>query len=59
MLNGVAIDPSLIQYAGVTPGFAGLFQINVQLPGDAPSSPEIQIGYPNLMSPAGRILPVE
>ncbi len=62
-LNGVAIDPHLIQYAGVAPGFAGLYQINAQLPADCPSNPEIQIGFgpasnPNL-SPAQRFLPVE
>jgi uncharacterized protein (TIGR03437 family) len=62
-LNGVAVDPHSIQYAGVAPGFAGLYQINVQLPADCPSNPEIRIGFgpgsnPNL-SPAQRFLPVE
>jgi hypothetical protein len=31
-LNGVAVDPSLIKYAGLTPGSAGLYQINIYLP---------------------------
>jgi uncharacterized protein (TIGR03437 family) len=62
-LNGIAVDPGLIQYAGVAPGFAGLYQINVQLPADCPLNPEIQIGFgpvANLnLSPAQRFLPVE
>jgi len=62
-LNGVAVAQNLIQYAGVAPGFAGLYQINVQLPPDCPSNPEIQIGFgpgsnPTL-SPPQRFLPVE
>jgi uncharacterized protein (TIGR03437 family) len=59
LLNGAAVDPSAIQYAGLTPGFAGLFQINLRLPDDAPSNPEVRVGYTNLMSPAGRVLPLE
>ncbi len=58
-LNGVAVDPKLIQYAGDTPGFAGLFQINLQLPDDCPPNPQIQIGFPNSLSPPGRYLPVQ
>jgi uncharacterized protein (TIGR03437 family) len=58
LVNGVALNPQLILYAGVTPGFAGLFQINVQLPSDAPPNPEIRIGYAGIMSPPGRFLPV-
>jgi uncharacterized protein (TIGR03437 family) len=59
LLNGVAVDQHQILYAGVTPGFAGLYQINLQLPANVPVSPEIRIGFSPVMSPAGRILPVE
>ena len=59
LLNGAAVNPHLILYAGVTPGFAGLYQINLQLPADTPSNPEIRIGLSTVMSPEGRILPVE
>jgi uncharacterized protein (TIGR03437 family) len=31
-IDGVAIDPSAIQYAGVTPQNAGLYQLNIVLP---------------------------
>ncbi len=59
LLNGAAVDPRKILYAGVVPTFAGLFQINLQLPDDAPSNPEVRIGYSATMSPAGRILPLQ
>ena len=58
LLNGNPVDRKLIQYAGDTPGFAGLFQINLQLPPDCPPNPEIRIGFANNLSPAQRYLPV-
>jgi uncharacterized protein (TIGR03437 family) len=69
LLNGTAVDPQLIQYAGDAPGFAGLFQINLQLPANTPPNPEIQIGFAGgagtggnpggTMSPPQLILPVQ
>jgi uncharacterized protein (TIGR03437 family) len=64
LLNGTAVDPQLIQYAGDAPGFAGLFQINLQLPGDTPPNPEIQIGFTSAspessLSPPQLFLPVQ
>ena len=58
-INGVAVDPQQILYAGVTPMFAGLFQINLQLPANLPSNPQIQVGYAGALSPPGRVLPVQ
>ena len=55
-LNGTLVAKERILYAGVTPGFAGLFQINVQLPVEVSTSPEIRIGNSGRMSPAGRFL---
>jgi uncharacterized protein (TIGR03437 family) len=43
LLNGVAIDPHLVLYAGVTPGYSGLYQINFTLPAGAGPNPQIQI----------------
>lgn len=57
-LNGTPVDHRLIQYAGSAPGFAGLFQINLKLPPDCPSNPEIQVGFGQALSPAPRYLPV-
>jgi uncharacterized protein (TIGR03437 family) len=59
LINGAPVNPQQILYAGVVPTFAGLFQINVQLPNDIPSNPQIQIGYSGIMSPLGRALPVQ
>jgi uncharacterized protein (TIGR03437 family) len=59
MLNGVAVDSRRIYYVGVTPGYAGLFQINVRLPDDAPPDPEIRVGTSDRMSPEGRYLPLQ
>jgi uncharacterized protein (TIGR03437 family) len=56
-INGAALDPSAILYAGVAPGFAGLYQVNVQLPVQLPANPEIRMGLGGAMSPAGLILP--
>ena len=59
ILNGVSVDPLRIDYAGVTPGYAGLFQINFRLPYDAPPNPEIRVGNGDALSPAMRYLPVQ
>lgn len=55
-LNGIPVPRERILYAGVTPGFAGLFQVNLQLPADAPKGPEIRVGTPDRMSPGGSVL---
>ena len=59
LINGAPLNPQQVLYAGVVPTFAGLFQINVLLPDDTPSNPQIQVGYAGIMSPAGKILPVQ
>jgi uncharacterized protein (TIGR03437 family) len=57
-LNGTALDPSLIKYAGVTPGFAGLYQINLVLPDKLGADPEIRVAIGNQISPPGLKLAV-
>ena len=40
-------DTGTIQYAGLAPGFAGLYQVNVQIPKDAPTGDVyVDIGGP-------------
>jgi uncharacterized protein (TIGR03437 family) len=58
-LNGVAIDPALIFYAGVSPCSAGLYQINLYLPADTPNDPEIRVSVGTQESLAGLLLNVQ
>jgi uncharacterized protein (TIGR03437 family) len=54
LLDGVAIDPSRVQYAGIAPFNAGLYQVNVQLPVDlANTNPQLQVSVGGSLSPAG------
>jgi len=57
-LNGVRVPPGGIFYAGISPPYAGLFQINLRIPEDAPNDPEIRCGFQETMSLPGRILPI-
>jgi uncharacterized protein (TIGR03437 family) len=57
-LDGVAVARDRILYAGVAPGFAGLYQINFRLPDSVGEDPEIVVGTPDRMSPGGRLLRV-
>jgi uncharacterized protein (TIGR03437 family) len=52
LLNGAPVVHSTIQYAGITPGCAGLYQINLLLPTPLPSNPEIRVQIGNQISPA-------
>jgi len=58
LLDGVAVDPSAIDYAGVAPGFAGLYQINLTLPASTGSNPEIRLQLDGASSIPGVHLPV-
>jgi uncharacterized protein (TIGR03437 family) len=57
ILNGEAVDSARVSYAGLTPGFAGLYQVNLQLPVDLGEDPEIRLAAGGLVSPAGVRLP--
>ncbi len=56
-LNGSPIDPGAILYAGVAPGYAGLYQVNVRLPDPLPPNPEIRLAVGADLSPPGLTLP--
>lgn len=58
LLNGNELTPDRVPYAGAVPGFAGLYQINVMVPEDAPEMPEIQVRMGNAVSPRGLRLPL-
>ena len=57
-LDGSALDPDRIKYAGVTPGSAGLYQINLALPDKIGEDPEIRVSIGAQTSPAGSKLAV-
>ncbi len=59
LLNGTPCPPQNILYAGVTPGFAGLYQINLRLPDALASNPLIQISIGAQKSPDSILLPVQ
>jgi uncharacterized protein (TIGR03437 family) len=59
VLDGQPVDPSAIAYAGLMPGFAGLYQINMTLPGSTAANPGIRIGLADLLSPSGLRLAVQ
>ncbi len=58
LLNGVAIDPSQVKYAGLTPGSAGLYQINVVLPEKPGIDPELLLSIGDAISQPGVKLPL-
>jgi uncharacterized protein (TIGR03437 family) len=58
-LNGEPVDRANILYAGLAPGFAGLYQINLKLPDNAPRNPEIRIGFNDILSPTDVRLPLQ
>jgi uncharacterized protein (TIGR03437 family) len=59
LLNGAAIDPCLVLYAGVTPGFSGLYQINFTIPAGVGTNPEIRVQVGNQVSITAIQLPVQ
>lgn len=58
-LDGLVVEPSNILYAGVTPGFAGLYQINLRLPATVGKNPEVRLAVGEELSPSGVYLAVE
>jgi uncharacterized protein (TIGR03437 family) len=53
LLNGSPVDARLIKYAGLTPGSAGLYQINLVIPGGLDADPEIRVAIGSQTSTAG------
>ena len=57
-LAGKAVDSGSIKYAGLTPGSAGLYQINLVVPDGAGEDPEIQVSAAGSTPQTGLKLPV-
>jgi uncharacterized protein (TIGR03437 family) len=53
LLDGTALPQSAILYAGLTPGSAGLYQINVLLPSNLGTDPEVRVSMAGQTSAAG------
>lgn len=51
LLDAVPCPPADILYAGLAPGFAGLYQINLRLPDNVGANPQIQISVGPQISP--------
>lgn len=58
LLDGVPVDSGAVEYAGLAPGFAGLYQINLILPVSTGTNPEIRLVMGGASSIAGVHLPV-
>lgn len=58
LVGGSQVDAKAVYYAGLAPGFAGLYQINLQLPSNVGPNPEIRVGTASVISPANLIIPV-
>ncbi len=59
LLDGIPAPQGSVLYAGVAPGYAGLYQVNVRLPATTGADPEIRIAIGQNVSMAGFHLPVK
>jgi uncharacterized protein (TIGR03437 family) len=59
LLNGKAIDPTTVPYAGQAPGFPGVYQVNFYLPNPCPPNPQIQLAVGPQVSAPGIMLAVQ
>ncbi len=59
LLNGTPMAASQILYAGICPDFAGLYQIDLILPANAPANPQIQVAVGGAVSAPGALLAVQ
>jgi uncharacterized protein (TIGR03437 family) len=58
-IDGEELGREAIYYVGVTPGYLGLFQVNVRLPQPAKSRPTVEAGFAGNWSGGAVWLPME
>jgi uncharacterized protein (TIGR03437 family) len=59
LFNDVPVEPGTVGYVGLTPGFGGLYQVNLKIPAGTGPDPEIRIEIGPVSSPRGVILPLQ
>ncbi len=59
LFDGVSAPAGSILYAGLAPGYAGLYQINLRIPPSVKPNPQVQIQIAGQTSPGGIQLPVQ
>jgi len=57
-LAGRAVDPMLIKYAGLTPGYAALYQINLEVPANTDPDPQTEVSAGVTVPSSGLKLPI-
>jgi uncharacterized protein (TIGR03437 family) len=55
-LNGKPVPVGNVLYAGIAPGFAGLYQINLLLPEDTPANPTVRVGIGTVLSAVNQMI---
>ncbi len=58
LLDGEPVPPERIGYAGLAPGWGGLYQVNVRLPEDTGPNPEVRLTAGDQASPVALRIPV-
>ncbi len=58
LIDGVPLPRERLLYAGVAPGFAGLYQINIRLPDSVGNDPEVRLVAGEQVSPANLRIPL-
>jgi len=56
--DGTALDAQSVYYAGLTPGYGGLYQINLRVPTLSARDPEVRISVGEAVSPPALRVPV-